>query len=137
MKPKARTRKAERRKGGQTGCPTLRVRAFVLLTLSSLVFGVIGSSGCTGTPLPPGSGTTGSQAVAQQLTQAQAAQGVRVSFRYSDYYSLSNPNSEGCAGDVRTLYDPLALITPSGPTAGGGYEGTLGVTGPTGPWRFH
>jgi hypothetical protein len=40
---------------------------------------------------------------------------VRVSFHYSDYYSLSDPNPAGCAGDAKNYYSAIATeVSTSG-----------------------
>ena len=63
--------------------------------------------------------------VAQNLAFANAAQSAKVTFYFSDYYSLVAPNVQGCAGDAKNYYDPFTLVTP-----------TAGVTSVTGPLIF-
>ncbi|MGK5083687.1 hypothetical protein WDW37_10320 [Bdellovibrionota bacterium FG-1] len=67
--------------------------------------------------------------VGTQVSQQEALQGVKISFHYSDYYTLTNPNSSNCAGDVRYLYDPMAIILPTAQSIPSGGYGTLGIPG--------
>jgi hypothetical protein len=75
----------------------------------------------------------------EQAEIAQEALGAKISFHYSDYYSLTNPNLDNnCAGDARRYYDPIAyqepegqtLTTLAGETSPTGYFASTGPTGP-------
>lgn len=90
-----------------------------------------GAAGCAANPdlQSTTSGTTGAQQLAQQLSASQASNGVRVSFQFSDYYSLTSPNAEGCAGDARNFYDPIALVVPNATIISQGFDSVAGVAG--------
>ena len=46
---------------------------------------------------------------ALQNEKALNATGARFSFRSSDYYTLTDPNENGCAGDIKTYFDAWQL----------------------------
>ncbi len=52
----------------------------------------------------------------QQSALEASLTGTRVTFKYSDFYSLTSPSPNfGCAGDAKTFYDPIAWTEASGP----------------------
>ena len=103
----------ERRKGG--------IREITLLALSaSLVAGL--AFGCAANPGTGGSSRTLSD-LEEQVETETSLPGARVSFHYSDYYSLTAPDTDtSCAGDVRRMYD--VSTHPSQVT---GYTGPSGT----------
>jgi hypothetical protein len=72
------------------------------------------AAGCASDP-NVGVSTTTNPAAAQNTLEA-SLNGVKVTFNYSDYFSLTAPYpGTGCAGDVKNYYDPLAIDTNGNP----------------------
>jgi hypothetical protein len=65
--------------------------------------------GCAADPQVQSQSTIVVDPLETAVQAAQSTRSFRISFHYSDYYSLTAPNDLGCAGDARYLYKTLDL----------------------------
>src|SRR4051812_31753448 len=116
--------------------PPLYITSTALLIALAL-----GLASCAGDPQYKRKNST-SSSTTDQSSLAATITGTRVSFRYSDYYSLSYPNANNCAGDAKNYYDPLAIVLPSSQDEASrglgtsGLEVTVGTTGTRGALKL-
>lgn len=82
-----------------------------------MCFAIFLGWGCSSNPTPLSSSSpNASPTTDPQALLSQTLLGGRMSFNYSDAYSLAYPNpSTGCSGDFRAYYDPILLNSAGTP----------------------